>query len=108
MNDKEVIILFSGILGVIVLVKILKFIIKQERPNKTRGYGMPSTRASITSFILFYIIFTYNLKSSTKILLFIITGIIIFLKYILREHSPLQLFIGSILGIIVAYLCSLI
>ena len=108
MNDKKVIVFFSGILFLILLVKLLKYIIKQERPNKSKGYGMPSSRAAIMSYILFFIIYNFNLKTLTKIIIISIAFVIIFLKYYLREHSPFQLLIGSILGKIIAYLSSMI
>ena len=58
MKDHNAILLISGILFSQVLAKILKKIIKQSRPIKSKTYGLPSSRATIISFIIFY--FTGN------------------------------------------------
>ena len=108
MYDYQVIILISGILFSQILAKILKKIIKQDRPVKSKTYGMPSSRSTIISFIVFYLILTNKFKLSTKFII-IITGLIsLSMKYIIKEHSIYQLIFGCLLGIIIAYLLSLI
>ena len=96
-------ILFSQILA-----KILKKIIKQRRPIKSKTYGMPSSRSTIISFIVFYLIFINKFKLSTKFIIIIIGLISLSMKYIIKEHSIYQLIVGGILGTTIAYLSSLI
>ena len=98
MNDKEVIILFIGILFLNIFIKVLKNIIKQPRPIKTNTYGMPSSKSTITSFILFYLICINKFKLSTNIYLLILLILIILIKYIYQEHTLLQIFVGFIIG----------
>tara|TARA_B110000208_G_scaffold99432_1_gene124137 strand:+ start:125 stop:466 length:342 start_codon:yes stop_codon:yes gene_type:complete len=103
-KNGEAILFLGGILIVIILVKQIKLYIREERPNKSKGYGMPSTRSAIITFILFYLLFTYNYYIITKIILFVITGIIIYLKYYVKDHSALQLSMGSLLGFIISFI----
>lgn len=108
MKDYQVIILISGILFSQILAKILKKIIKQRRPIKSKTYGMPSSRSTIISFIVFYLIFINKFKLSTKFIIIIIGLISLSMKYIIKEHSIYQLIVGGILGTTIAYLSSLI
>lgn len=108
MEDYQVIILISGILFSQILAKILKKIIKQRRPIKSKTYGMPSSRSTIISFIVFYLIFINKFKLSTKFIIIIIGLISLSMKYIIKEHSIYQLIVGGILGTTIAYLSSLI
>ena len=100
MNDKEVIVLFVGILILNIFVKVLKKIIKESRPIKTNTYGMPSSKSTITTFILVYLI--CNFKVKTILYLIILGVVIILIKYIYQEHSLSQLIVGSIIGFIFA------
>jgi len=108
MKDYQVIILISGILFSQILAKTLKKIIKQSRPIKSKTYGMPSSRSTIISFIVFYLIFINKFKLSTKFIIIIIGLISLSMKYIIKEHSIYQLIVGGILGTTIAYLSSLI
>ena len=104
MESNKCIILFVGILFIILSVKLIKNIIKQERPIKKKTYGMPSSRSSLISFILTYLILNNNYDYKTKFTLCILTSIAIIIKYIYKEHTAEQLIIGSIYGYIVGYI----
>ena len=108
MKDYQVIILISGIFLSQILAKTLKKIIKQHRPIKSKTYGMPSSRSTVVSFIVFYLILTNKFKLSTKFIIIILGLLSLSMKYIIKEHSIYQLIVGGILGIIIAYLLSLI
>jgi membrane-associated phospholipid phosphatase len=108
MKDYQVIILISGILFSQIIAKTLKKIIKQSRPIKSKTYGMPSSRSTVVSFIVFYLILTNKFKLSTKFIIIILGLLSLSMKYIIKEHSIYQLIVGGILGIIIAYLSSLI
>ena len=108
MKDYQVIVLISGILFSQIFVKILKEIIKQNRPIKSKTYGMPSSRSTVISFIVFYLIFVNKFKLSTKFIIIILVLLSLSIKYIIKEHSIYQLIVGVILGIIISYLSSLI
>ena len=105
-NDNQAIALLYGLLSVIIMVKVLKFCIKQKRPDPVaRGYGMPSTRAAVITFLTSYLILCNNFTMNTKIIMIVLASIIIYLKYHLREHSLIQLLVGAILGLSMAYIC---
>ena len=108
MKDYQIIVLISGILFSHILAKILKNIIKQSRPIKSKTYGMPSSRSTVVSFIVFYLILTNKFKLSTKFIIIILGILSLSMKYVIKEHSIYQLIVGGILGITIAYLSSLI
>tara|TARA_B100001057_G_scaffold485271_1_gene564727 strand:- start:603 stop:938 length:336 start_codon:yes stop_codon:yes gene_type:complete len=108
MKDSQVIVLMSGIFFSQILAKTLKKIIKQSRPIKSKTYGMPSSRSTIVSFIVFYLILTNKFKPSTKFIIIIIGLLSLSIKYVIKEHSIYQLIVGLILGTTIAYLSSLI
>tara|TARA_B100000131_G_scaffold284185_1_gene292588 strand:- start:960 stop:1304 length:345 start_codon:yes stop_codon:yes gene_type:complete len=101
MKDNEIIILFSSILFLNILVKILKNIIKEKRPNNKK-YGMPSSKATVTTFIFIYLIKMYKFKEKTLVILLIIMCFTLFIKHLYKEHSFYQLLIGCIIGYIFA------
>ena len=102
MKDHNVILLISGILFSQVLAKILKKIIKQSRPIKSKTYGMPSSRSTIISFIIFYLIFVNKFTTTTKFIIILIGLVSLSMKFIIKEHSLIQLFSGIVLGFIIA------
>lgn len=104
MNDKKAIKFLGGITGSFILVKILKNILKEPRPILGKTYGLPSSRSTVMAFILFFLLMNYEFKTSTKIILIILTLICLSIKYYLKEHSLKQLLAGFILGIIIAYI----
>lgn len=108
MKDYQVIILIFGIFLSQILAKTLKKIIKQHRPIKSKTYGMPSSRSTVVSFIVFYLILTNKFKLSTKFIIIILGLLSLSMKYIIKEHSIYQLIVGGLLGTTIAYLSSLI
>lgn len=101
MNDNEIIIFFLSILFLNILVKILKNIIKEKRPNNKK-YGMPSSKATVITFILSYLISLNNFSNYTIFTLCILTILILFIKHLYKEHSFFQLLVGCIIGYIFA------
>ena len=108
MNEHQAILFLSGILFAQLFTKFLKNIIKQSRPIKSKTYGMPSSRATIISFIVFFLIFTNNFSTKTKTIMITIGIISLSMKYVIQEHSLSQLIVGVILGLILAYIFKLI
>ena len=104
MNDVEAIKLLSGILLSYLVAKILKKVIRQNRPIKGKTYGMPSSRSTVMSFIILFLVMKYKFTIKTKIFLIIIGIVTLSMKYYLREHSISQLLFGLILGSLIAYL----
>ena len=105
MNDRTIIKLIVGLLFIQVCVKILKRVIKQNRPiqPKDSDYGMPSTRAASVFFIAVYLIQVLpKLQTMTKYLLILFAISSSYMKYYLMEHSFIQLFVGACIGIAVA------
>ena len=78
---------------VVILSLVLKMILNGDRPNGDK-YGMPSGHMLIY-FYLFLTIKNLELKY-LGLLLIIITAID---KYISKEHSLVQLIVGSLIGI---------
>ena len=107
-SDKEVLKFFGGLVSLQFIVRLGKQLIKEDRPIKTKTYGMPSTRAAFMCFIVSYLILTNQLKRDTTLLL--IGGLLISLyaKFHMKEHSLRQIVIGSCIGIGYAYLISTI
>lgn len=101
MNDKNIIIFFSSILFLNVFVKILKKIINERRPNE-KCCGMPSSKATVTTFIFIYLINMYKFKQITIVILLIIMCLTLYVKHLYKEHTFQQLLIGSIIGFIFA------
>ena len=108
MKEHRGVLFLSGILFAQLISKIFKRIIKQSRPIKSKTYGMPSSRATIISFIVFFLIFTNKFSTKTKTIMIIIGIISLSMKYVIHEHSLSQLFVGVILGLILAYIFKLI
>jgi len=104
MKENKIILLLGGILFSQIISKILKKFIKQSRPIKTKTYGMPSSRATILSFIVFYLILTNKLSNKSNFIIILIGLISLLMKYYLKEHSLSQLIFGIILGSIIAYI----
>ena len=104
MKENQIILLLGGILFSQIISKILKKFIKQSRPIKTKTYGMPSSRATILSFIVFYLILTNKLSNKSNFIIILIGLISLLMKYYLKEHSLSQLIFGIILGSIIAYI----
>jgi len=105
-SDKEVLKFFGGLVSLQFIVKLGKQLIKEDRPIKTKTYGMPSTRAAFMCFIVAYLVLTNKLKRETLLLL--VGGLLISLyaKIHMNEHSLRQIIIGSCIGIGYAYLIS--
>ena len=94
-----------GLIFIIFIVKIIKRVLKIPRPemNNSSTYGMPSTRAASLIFIIVYI-YLVN-KDLNKCTIFILISSVIIacgLKFILKEHSFVQLLAGGLLGVIIA------
>ena len=100
MNNNQISKFVIGIIMLQILVKLLKNIIKQSRPIKSKTFGMPSTRAAVISFICIFIyLHNKNINNTTLYILIIVPIVSCLMKYVLKEHSFLQLLIGSIIGI---------
>jgi membrane-associated phospholipid phosphatase len=93
--------------------KILKTLIQQERPRNgksimdeqykgTEIYGMPSGHAQSSFYSLSFL---YFVKGSPEwlILELFIASLTVFQRWKYRQHTPEQLFTGSIVGIGFAY-----
>ena len=111
MDDKNIIKLGLGIIIVQAIVKLLKKIIRQPRPNGStlKTYGMPSSRTAIVFFVVTYLIFSLKRKTTNKIIILLSVGLLsAFLKFIMKEHSFIQLLIGGIIGFSFGYLLKMI
>ena len=104
MNDKDAIKLLVGIFLSFVIAKVLKRIIKQGRPIKGKTYGMPSSRSTLMTFIVVFLLLSYNFKDKTKFIIIVLGLLTLFMKYYLKEHSFNQLLAGFILGLLIAYI----
>jgi len=102
MNDKDAIKLLVGIFLSFVIAKVLKRIIKQGRPIKGKTYGMPSSRATLMTFIVVFLL-SYNFKDKTKFIIIVLGLLTLLMKYYLKEHTFNQLLAGFILGLLIAY-----
>ena len=107
-SDKEVLKFFGGLVSLQFIVKIVKQLIKEDRPIKTNTYGMPSTRAAFMCFIVSYLILTNKLKRETIGLLVCGLLISLYAKFHMEEHSMRQIVVGACIGVGYAYLISTI
>ena len=104
MKDVDIIIFYGGLILLQYIVKILKKMIKQERPIKKNTYGMPSTKSATLFYIMTYLMIMNHIKSRTKIILFMLAISGILYKLIYKEHSYGQIIIGAIIGYFYAYI----
>ena len=104
MEDKTAIKFIGGITSSFIIVKILKDIIKENRPIVGKTYGMPSSRSTVMAFIITFLLLNYSFKIETKYIIIALGLVAIYLKYYLKEHSLKQIVAGLILGIIIAYI----
>ncbi len=102
MNNNQIIVFFLSILFLNILVKLLKNLIKQSRPISTKTFGMPSSKSTIITFMLIYLISIHNYTNQTLIIIFVLSIFIIYIKHLYKEHSLLQLIVGAIIGFIFA------
>ena len=104
MKDKNIIIFYGGLILLQYLVKFLKKIIKEDRPIKSKTYGMPSTKSATLFYIMTYLMIMNNIEKRTKIILFMLAIVGILYKLMYKEHSYEQVIIGAIIGIFYAYI----
>jgi len=104
MKDKNIIIFYGGLILLQYLVKFLKKIIKEDRPIKSKTYGMPSTKSATLFYIMTYLMIMNNIEKRTKIILFILAIVGILYKLMYKEHSYEQVIVGAIIGIFYAYI----
>lgn len=104
MKDKNALIFFGGLVSLQYIVKFLKTIIKEDRPIKSKTYGMPSTKSATLFYTLGYLIGTNNFKKNTIYLMILLALIGLLYKLYYKEHSLKQVVIGSIVGLIYSYL----
>jgi len=105
-SDKEVLKFFGGLVSLQFIVKFVKQMLKEDRPIKTKTYGMPSTRAAFMCFIVSYLILTNKLKEQTIFLLVAGASLSLYMKLYMKEHSLQQILVGILIGIGYAYLIS--
>ena len=102
MNNNQIVVFFSSILFLNILVKLLKNLIKESRPISTKTFGMPSSKSTIITFMLIYLISIHNYTNQTLIIIFVLSILIIYIKHLYNEHNFLQLIAGVIIGFIFA------
>ena len=90
-----------GILASVLSSMTLKEIIKEPRPIPSESYGMPSTRATVVTFIVMYLLKNKNLTKKEQGLIIAIGGILVYMKYHFRRHSIKQLIAGGALGALI-------
>ena len=73
MNNNQIVVFFSSILFLNILVKLLKNLIKESRPISTKTFGMPSSKSTIITFMLIYLISIHNYTNQTLIIIFVIS-----------------------------------
>jgi hypothetical protein len=103
-------------IGSTIVNKILKNIIKQDRPSNSKKimnesytgseiYGMPSGHAQSTFFSISFLYFAIGSRQ-WMLLELVIAALVIYQRWKYRQHTLEQLFAGSLLGICFAY-CSI-
>jgi len=106
MKDSDIQKFAIGLGAMFLLVKISKNYFKMPRPImwKDSTFGMPSTRATTIFFIVVFLILCNKISTTTILMLVTMALIACSIKYIMKEHSLNQLFVGAILGTVVAWL----
>jgi acid phosphatase family membrane protein YuiD len=102
--NRYVLKLLVGIVSLQLLIKYLKSYIKEERPVKSKTYGMPSSKAATLGFIVTYMLLNHVLKLSTQLLVLLSFIVGLYMKYHLNEHTPKQLIVGGMIGCVYASL----
>jgi acid phosphatase family membrane protein YuiD len=88
----------SGVFASFMSAKVLKNIIKESRPVPSKTYGMPSSRSTVITFIVLYLLQNKKLSNRDKALIVAMGSVLIYMKYHSLEHSIQQLIAGAILG----------
>tara|TARA_Y100000389_G_scaffold181039_1_gene196337 strand:- start:918 stop:1250 length:333 start_codon:yes stop_codon:yes gene_type:complete len=104
MNDKTALVFYVGIISLQYIVKILKSIIKEDRPIKKKTYGMPSTKSATLFFIVGFLVLNYDFKTDTVLKLIFLGFLGVLYKLYYKEHSYKQIIAGGILGLFYAYI----
>lgn len=115
---KLVILLFISIYLTLLIVFLLKFLIPIERPCVScsaqtencnpyceNDHTFPSGHAAL-SFTVFTSVFLV-LRRREFMFLFIIPILISYSRYILNVHYPIDIFVGALIGIAVAFLTNM-
>lgn len=100
MNNNDIIIVCLSILILKLITKSIKYLVPIKRPNGKSG-GMPSFIAAFVTFISLYMLLNVsniNYKGYISILIFFIGTLSS--KYIMKEHSFIQLLYGCLIGIL--------
>ena len=71
--------------------------------NTSRTFGMPSTRAATLFFIMIFLLSQYKSSLQTKLIFLSIVLFCCFLKWYMKEHSFIQLLMGSYVGSLIAF-----
>jgi len=111
MNDKEGTVLTVGFFIVIVIVKIMKRYLRHPRPSTglQKTFGMPSTRAATIFFVITYLMLIIKrIQHKTILIMLVIAFTACVMKYVMREHTILQLVVGAIIGIIGGFIANYI
>jgi len=91
-----------GIIVVYLITLVLKRIIKQPRPSSiSDDYGMPSSTLAVVTFSVIYICFVSKKYWIIGALIILST---VYLKLHLHHHTPSQIVVGGVIGILVAAL----
>ena len=104
MKKKIALIFYVGIISLQYIVKILKSIIKEDRPIKKKTYGMPSTKSATLFFIVGFLVLNYDFKTDTVLKLIFLGFLGVLYKLYYKEHSYKQIIAGGILGLFYAYI----
>ena len=105
----KILFLSLGLLLSTVFNEILKILIKQPRPANSykKGFGMPSDHSQ---FMIFYTTAVALTVTSSRIKLLVINIIssilVIYSRVFLEVHTWEQVFIGALLGFILAFIYS--
>ena len=85
------------------MVKYLKGVFKEKRPNH-KCYGMPSSKSTVMTFIVIYLINIHKYKDKTLMIIFILVILCLYIKHMYKEHSLIQFGVGCLIGYIFAHI----
>jgi len=85
-----------------IINSILKYILKQQRPEKSpiSGFGMPSDHSGLSFYIATSLVLTCKFSFSLNIVFVLVASTVAYSRFYLHYHSLYQVLCGGCIGVL--------